>query len=60
MEALSRCVGVLTASSKPDDMAVQVNVKLCPHLQMISVLLVDVSVFSLLYRFAGISVNATV
>lgn len=28
LEALSRCVGVLTASSKSDDMAVQVNVKI--------------------------------
>lgn len=25
LEALSRCVSVLTASSKPDDMAVQVS-----------------------------------
>lgn len=25
LEALSRCVGVLTASSKPNDMAVQVS-----------------------------------
>lgn len=45
LEALSRCVGVLTASSKPDDMAVQVNVKICPLLQMIPVLLADVSFF---------------
>lgn len=27
LEALSRCVAVLTASSKPDDMAVQVMTK---------------------------------
>lgn len=45
LEALSRCVGVLTASSKPDDMAVQVNVRICPLLPMIPVLLADVSIF---------------
>lgn len=36
LEALSRCVAVLTASSKPDDMAVQVMPKHMISLSLLS------------------------
>lgn len=70
LEALSRCVGVLTASSKPDDMAVQVSYDKTQSLSspVITVLSRDefcsaCSDFfntSMCHRCAGTSVSATV